>query len=111
LSQEPVTVTVTGIVCETALLVAETLTVYVPELAPLPVVTVRVEFAFPPEESVTDPGLMEQDKDELHDSVTVPANPVWLARLSFVVAEPPELMLSVSGLVEREKSGEGPEGP
>lgn len=97
--------------CEIPLLVAVRLTVYVPEPVPLPADTVMMEVAFPPEESVTDPGLTEQDNDELHDSATVPEKPVWLVSMSLVVAELPGPILSVSGLVEREKSGEGPLGP
>ncbi len=86
-----------------------TLTVYVPVLGPA--ATVRVEVAFPPEKSVTDPGLIEQDNDELQESTTVPEKPVWLVSVSLVVEDAPELRFSVSGFVEREKSGDGPEGP
>jgi hypothetical protein len=93
------------------LLVALTVTVYVPVLVPEPASTVRVEVALPPCGSVTDPGLIEQDNDEPHESATVPTKPSWLVMLSLVVEEAPASRLKVSGLLDREKSGDGPDGP
>jgi hypothetical protein len=107
---EPLTVTVTGIACETPLLMALTVTAYVPMLVPAPADTIRVEVALPPWGNVTDLGLIEQDNDELHESATVPEKPSWLVMLSLVVDEAPVARLNVSSLVDNAKSGDGPEG-
>jgi len=80
-------------------------------LVPAPADTVRVDVALPPWGKVTDAGLIEQDNDELHESATVPEKPSWLVMLSLVVEEEPGSRLNVSGLLDREKSGDGPDGP
>ena len=99
------TVIVTEFVVEPP--VAETVTMYVPEVILCPPVTVNVVVPDPPEVNTIDE-VPSEDRRRLDESVTerviVPLKPLRLVRVIVLVPDEPRVRLSEDGFADIEKS-------